>query len=160
MRNLFILFLVFGVISVAEGKKTKPINLDKMSEKKRTEYLLARTKELTMKHGPDFYREYKAPVIKRLIVNKENYKLPPKLQTQYPDRVYYEVGYPYDHNKEIFFGDYSIEVRFWADTGEAFLFIAGTGMGFFLDKLTEEEASKYFFKFDKERHTRKQPRQE
>lgn len=141
MKNLIIAVLLVLALFVAEAK-TKRVNLDRLSEKKRTEYLISKAKEVVMHFGHRYYREYVAPVIERGISGTSKASVPQSYMEANANRSYYKVGYLYDRSKERFWGDYSAEVYIWVDTGEAFSVMFGNGHGIALYDLTEEELKK------------------
>lgn len=123
MKKLMILTLVAMFLSF--GAEAKDKNLAKMAEKKRNEYLIIISKEMVMKHGPDYYRELATPVIKREAVT-DYYTW---LYEKYPGRIYYTVEYPYDDTEESFKMDYAAKTFIWEDTGIAFQISFGNGIG-------------------------------
>ena len=101
-------------------------NLSSMSVIKRDSMLIAISKDAILKFGPDYYREYKPPVI-----IKGEY--PPK-GINNPDginagRGYYTVTYLYDKTKETLNWDYAAKVSIWADTGNLDGVMFGCGLG-------------------------------
>ena len=99
----------------------RTVNLGKMSEKERNEYLVKLAKEVIMNFGPDYYRD-----------------LPPIIEEEKNDffkgkdiegREYYKVTFPYDETKETLEWSFSAEVMIWKDTGEPLGVMFGTGYG-------------------------------
>ena len=58
MKSLIVLFFI-SLFSLSLYSQ----NLDELSVKTRDSILVARTKAAVMKHGPEFWRDYKAPQI-------------------------------------------------------------------------------------------------
>lgn len=105
-------------------------NLDKMEKAKRETILLKKAKEIVMKHAPDYYREFKAPVIMhRYIGANEDRDLSFEEEQKNPKRSFYTVEYPYDDMDESFRNPYSVRVYIWGDSGKPFKLILGNGSG-------------------------------
>ena len=154
MRGSLAIVLLVLMIFAAEAK-TKKVNLDRMSEKRRTEYLIAKAKEVVMRHGPGYYREYAAPEIKREVFDTSKIEvIPQSFEEENANRALYIVCYPYDKTKEIFWGKYSAAVEIWADTGEPFGVLFGNGWGYDLYRFTDEEikSGKRVMPYDSTRH--------
>lgn len=153
MKNLIIAVVSVLVLFVAEAK-TRRVNLDRLTEKKRTEYLISKAKEVVMRYGPGYYRDYAAPVIEREVFDTSKVGAPQSFLEENANRVQYIVKYPYDKSKERFFGEYSAEVGFWADSGEPYTVTFGNGWGFGLFQFTEEEikSGKHVMPYDSIRH--------
>ena len=89
-------------------------NLDNLPTEKRDSLLKAKSKEIILRYGPGYYREYKAPTIERIVV--------PPSETN-PEgtnvgRAFYTIIYWYDKTKERLEEDFAAKVKIWADTGE------------------------------------------
>ena len=93
MKKLIILafLLLFGV-TIANAQKT---NLDNISEKERTEYLLQVTKEVIMKYAPGWFREVGGYKIERKEYSQ-------KRSIERYGNVAYRIIRYYDTSKEIF----------------------------------------------------------
>ena len=105
-------------------------NLDNLPTKKRDSLLKAKSKEIILRYGPGYYREYKAPTIERIVV--------PPSETN-PEginvgRAYYMITYWYDKTKERLEEDFAAIVRIWADTGEPAAVLFGCNYGYILDR--------------------------
>lgn len=85
------------VIEKHEGQ-----NLIGLPEKERNQYLIALARRSILVYGPAYYREYKHPIIVEGIFPP----LPPegkKERWPYAEQEYYEVLFPYDISKELFY---------------------------------------------------------
>ena len=105
-------------------------NLDNLPTEKRDSLLKAKSKEIILRYGPGYYREYKAPTIERIVV--------PPSETN-PEginvgRAYYMITYWYDKTKERLEEDFAEIVRIWADTGEPAAVLFGCNYGYILDR--------------------------
>lgn len=105
MKSLIALFLI-SLFSLSLYSQ----NLDELPVETRDSILVVRTKTAVMKHGPEFWRDYKAPKIKSSHI----------LSTGSPNvgRKYYMVSILYDKSKEKLWMEWIAQVRFWADNGE------------------------------------------
>jgi len=112
----------------------KSQNLNLMPQGQRDSFLIATAKEVVLKYGPDYYREYKLPVIERR-------QIPPKgeinITGEHVGRVAYWVTFLYDKSKELLDYDYAARVYFWEDTGEPEYVFFGNGWGTVLTEITE-----------------------
>lgn len=118
MKRLFFAFVVtFSLM----GMSAQTVNLGKMNEKERNEYLVKLSKEVIKNFGPDYYRDL-PPTIEE---GKNDYLKGKDIE----GREYYCVTFPYDKTKEILDFPYSAYVKIWKDTGEPFSVIFGNGWG-------------------------------
>jgi hypothetical protein len=102
----------------------KSQNLDLLPKTKRDSLLITVAKEIVLKYGSGYYREYKEPIVKR---NQEPPKgtpvpIPYINETRYTTgemagRVIYSVTFLYDETKELLEKDFAARVSFWGDTG-------------------------------------------
>ena len=103
--------------------------LDKMSARQRETYLIATAKEIIMKYGPDYYREYKPPVVKR-------FQVPPKGDLnpsgENAGRVLYNVLLLYNKEEEQLGHDFAASVDFWENNGKPYTVFFGNGWGFMI----------------------------
>ena len=90
--------------------------------------LLSLSKDVIMKFGPDYYREYKEPEI--------SYHLFPSTDKDmeegflhWADRFYYRITYPYDTTQEKLGQPFAAEVNIWADTFEPQSVMFGCSLG-------------------------------
>jgi hypothetical protein len=119
--KIMLLALIFTGYTVI----TRSQNLDSIPKAKRDSILIARAKETVLTYGPDYYREYKKPVIERgqvlpkgaINVTGEN-----------ANRVFYVVIFPYDKTKELLAEEFAVMVRFWADAGTPMSVRFGNGL--------------------------------
>lgn len=105
-------------------------NLDNLPTEKRDSLLKAKSKEIILRYGPGYYREYKAPTIERIAV--------PPSETN-PEgtnvgRAYYMITYWYDKTKERLEEDFAAIVRIWADTGEPTSVLFGCNYDYILNR--------------------------
>lgn len=98
---------------------TKAQNTGTMSAAKR-DSLISLAKEVVLKLGPDWYREYKSPVIEERKHDGSWSKA---------GRIYYHVAFPYDRTQEKLAWYYAAEVDIWEDTFEPFSVGFGNGLG-------------------------------
>ena len=127
MKTIILSAILLFTIS-AEYTSAQKKNLDKLPEKERKEYLLKKAKETIMEYGPDWYRDYKEPVIRLIVIDLG------------PDkgRSFYSVGYLYDPNKEqMEYSEYSVGVGIYADTGEVRGISFGDGISYNLSSETK-----------------------
>ena len=101
----------------------KSQNLALMPQAQRDAILISRAKAVILRYGPDYYREYKPPVIKRLIAHEKFLTL--GIEDKHAGRAFYSILYLYDKSKEILDGEYAAIVAIWEDTGKPF----GVGFG-------------------------------
>ena len=77
--------------------------------------LISLAKEVVLKFGPDYYREYKPPVIEE--------------RKGDGNRPYYRISIPYDPTQETLEWFYAAIVDIWADTFEPFAVLFGCNVG-------------------------------
>ena len=142
----FILLVVFCLLGINNMTYTQEqdtvVIKDSIAKKKLDEKLIKLTKQVVLKHGRDYYREYKEPVIKYRRVSKSSRDLHPSIIRKNMKRIYYTVEYPYDMEKEISYSEYAAKVYFWEDL-TIFDVAFGHGMGIRdYDKLSRAEKNK------------------
>lgn len=103
------------------------IELDKMPESDRANYLIDMGQKLTHIFGPDYYRAYGEPIISDIMIFESDDKRK-EIQNNV-GRSFYEVAFPYDKTKEILEWEYASKIRVWADNGEPFEITFGNGYG-------------------------------
>lgn len=129
----------------------KGVDLDKMSEKRRINYLVRETKKIVMRYGPGFYRPSEAPEISRYVAGEKKSKLHSEIARANKGRAYYVVTYPYDETEESFYANFSTRLFFWADNGAPIMVMFGGGWYFDLeDPITGSPEDKRFFEYKKE----------
>ena len=116
-RILLLLVLVFSLMGVS----AQTVELGKMSEESRKEYLVKLSKEVINNFGPGYSRDFD-PVIE--LIKNEIFK-----GKDIEDREYYRVTFPYDKTKERLEWSFSARVKIWKDTGEPFAVMFGNGVG-------------------------------
>ena len=119
-KSIFLSFLLSSCLFVT----AQSLDLQKLSEKKRNKHLVETAKEVTMAFAPEYYREYKKPII----LGPYDYdpsKFPSlENRNQYIGRSYYVVIIPYDFSKENLDRDYAARIQIWADDGTPMTFMA------------------------------------
>jgi len=99
-------------------------NLDLLPQSQRDSILIAISKEVVLKYGPGYYREYKKPLIERKLLGKNGHR-----GGVDANRPYYQITSYYDPKKEkLEWGCASI-VYVWEDTGKPDFVIFGNGTG-------------------------------
>lgn len=131
----FKLLLLIGIgllgfcgTNIAQTRDT--VMLDSVTKKKLDKKLIKLTKEVVLKHGPGYYREYKEPIINYRHVERNARDLSSSVLERNLGRVFYTVEYPYNREEESFNGSYSAKVYFWEDL-TIFYVNFGHGMGIF-----------------------------
>lgn len=102
---------------MSTGAYAQKTNLDKLPEKERNEYLLKTAYKTVMKHAPEWYRDFKEPLIESGVFPSGSDK----------DRLVYSVTYFHDPSKEFMGYGFSILVGIYADTGAVRDFSFGDG---------------------------------
>ena len=84
---------------------------EKMPPNQRDSILIETAKNAVLKYAPGYYRDYKKPeiILKKTFPNKSS------------GRLFYEVTFLYDPQKEKYLFDYIAKVYIWADNGKAFI---------------------------------------
>ena len=137
-RRVVLFCMTVGLLSLSEVVTAE--NLDSLSAERRNKKLIKLAKEVVLRHGPGFYREYKPPVIKSQRVSDKTVDMTVEMIKKYKGRFYYTVEYPYNKKEEIFWGVYSAKVFIWKDTGKVFYIEFGGTIGIEnYDMLTEKE---------------------
>ena len=105
-------------------------NLERKEESQRKEYLTNIAKEVILTFGPDYYRDFKEPIISDTITFRETFKEDPVLRNKnFYGRKYYSVKYLYDPSIEKFLYNFVAEVDIWADDGQPKEVRFGNGYG-------------------------------
>ena len=109
MKQILITLSALLLISTA-GYAQKNI-FEKMPPNQRDSILIETATKALLKYAPDYYREYKKPeiILKKTFPNKSS------------GRLFYEVTFLYDPQKEKYLFDYIAKVYIWADNGKAFI---------------------------------------
>ena len=99
-------------------------DLDSLPQQQRDSILIEVAKEVVLKYGPGYYREYKRPVITRS-------QVPPlgevNLTGDDANRIIYEVVFLYDDTKELLDFDFAAKVAIWGDTYKPIRVLFGNG---------------------------------
>jgi hypothetical protein len=90
-------------------------NLDSMPQAQRDSLLIATAKEVVLKYGPGYYREYKEPVIERGQLPAKGELNPTGKKA---GKIYYRVTFLYDKTIEMLEYDFAAIVGFSGDTGK------------------------------------------
>lgn len=105
-------------------------NLERKEESQRKEYLTNIAKEVILTFGPDYYRDFKEPIISDTITFRETFKEDSVLRNKnFYGRKYYSVKYLYDPSIEKFLYNFVAEVDIWADDGQPKEVRFGNGYG-------------------------------
>lgn len=116
MRHLSVALILLLLCSPCFSKMR---HLERKEESKRNEYLVDKAKEVIMAFGPDYYRDYKEPIISDINSFKETFKDDPVLKNKkLYGRKYYTVTFLYDPSLENLRYNYSAKVDIWADNGQ------------------------------------------
>ena len=109
MKRILITLSALLLITTA-GYAQKNI-FEKMPPNQRDSILIETATKALLKYAPDYYREYKKPeiILKKTFPNKSS------------GRLFYEVTFLYDPQKEKYLFDYIAKVYIWADNGKAFI---------------------------------------
>jgi len=122
-KQLIVILFVINLIAA------KAQQFDMMPSKQRDSLLIAAAKEIVMKYGTDYYREYKPPIIER-------HKVPPKSEInptgEMADRIFYRVIFLYNKEQEQLEYDYAARVAFWNDTSKPSGIAFGNGRFFMI----------------------------
>jgi hypothetical protein len=126
-KTVFLVIVLTGYTIAALSQ-----NLDSMPQEQRDSLLTSTAKEVVLRYGPGYYREYKEPVIKRG-------QIPPK-GTMNPTgenagRFYYRVTFLYDTVKERLNSDFAAEVVIWENNGKP----EGITIGIWGRSISEDE---------------------
>jgi hypothetical protein len=107
-----VLFFIMYLLFMNETALVYGQNLDSLPQTKRDSILISIAKEVALTHGPGYYREYKAPVIKRAIYPEEID------EGKNAGRIIYSVIFLYDKTKEQLEMDVAAAVAIWGDSGK------------------------------------------
>ena len=123
--SIILLFISLAVFNV----KSQNVELSKMCDTKRNQFLTNLSKELTLTFGPGYYDIINGiPEIsdkKKFQVENDN-----RLEIQKnKNREYYEITFPYDTTKVTLDWNYASKVQIWSDTGTPMGISFGNGMG-------------------------------
>lgn len=150
MKTLIVIIInILSLSSVMYGQKIDTLNMDSLAIIKRDKKLIEMAKEVVLKHGPGYYREFQAPIIRQQIVSDKTRDLSQKQEKRNKGRLYYTVEYPYDDKIETFTNDYAAKIYFWEDF-TIFDILFGHGMGIFdYDKRSKSEKKNLVIPFEK-----------
>ena len=139
----FIVLCLLGINRIAYSQEQDTVIIkDSIAKMKLDKKLIKLAKQVVLKHGPEYYREYREPVIRYRRVSKAWNDLYPEFIEAYAGKVFYTVEYPYNEEEERFYTDYSAKVYFHEDLTIFHVFF-GHCMGIKdYDKLSRAEKNK------------------
>ena len=118
---------IFLIILLGIGYNTTMAqNLSFMPIAKRDSLLISIAKEVVLRYGPDYYREYSKPIIEKSTIPMKG-ELNPTGENS--GRVSYRVTFLYDKMEETLEWDYAAKVSIWGDTGYPSWVMFGNGIG-------------------------------
>jgi hypothetical protein len=126
-KTVFLVIVLTGYTIAALSQ-----NLDSMPQEQRDSILIAKSKEIVLRYGPEYYREYKTPVIEEYITSNDDFF------KENVGRKIYSVIFPCDTTKEWLREGFAVMARFWGDTGSPESITFGNGVGLHLDVKTEQ----------------------
>ncbi|HZK03397.1 MAG TPA: hypothetical protein VFC94_03205 [Bacteroidaceae bacterium] len=150
-KSILLLFLL-----VLQLQVYSEVNLKEFTQEARNEYLLSLAKEVVLNFGPDYYRTENEPVIEGPVPyyffgsaekEKENWDDIYEPFKKISGREYYSITYFYDSDEEPIGRiviKYCAEVRIWADNGEPFEVMFGTGWGVTFYPILYRDLLKYY----------------
>ena len=117
---VILLCVSYSTVSMTQNLRSMPVT-------ERDALLISIAKEAVLTYGPDYYREYREPIIERG-------QIPPKGELN-PDgnnagRYFFTVTFPYDRTQERLEWDFAAEVAIWEDTVQPAVVSFGNGLGF------------------------------
>ena len=121
MKNIYKSLMIIAVLTL-QVRMASSQTLDEMPQQQRDSVLIAIAKEVIMKFGSDYYREYQQPVIKRFV-----YPYTDVDQGKNQGRITYSVIISYDYSQEKLEKDYAVVVGIWSDTKEPHIIAFGDG---------------------------------
>ena len=106
-----ILITLSALLLITTARYAQKNRFEKMPPNQRDSILIETATKALLKYAPDYYREYKKPeiILKKTFPNKSS------------GRLFYEVTFLYDPQKEKYLFDYIAKVYIWADNGKAFI---------------------------------------
>ena len=140
----FIVLCLLGINRMACSQEQDTVIIkDSIAKMKLDKKLIKLAKQVVLKHGPEYYREYREPVIRYRRVSKAWNDLHLTYVEAHAGQVYYTVEYPYNKEEERFFTSFSAKVYFWEDL-TVFHVSFGHGMGIRdYDKLSRAEKTRF-----------------
>lgn len=117
------------------------VHIDSLKKIKLNKRIIKIARKAVLKHGAEYYKEYKKPIIKYQKVGKHSVDLAVSEVLKYNGRIYYTIEYPYDDNKELFYSSYSAKVYLWEDLS-IFLIVFGNGRYLDYETLSRQEKRK------------------
>ena len=102
-------------------------NLSSMRASQRNALLISIAKETVLIFGPDYYREYGEPIIRRMQTPPQGALNP---GGENAGRYFYTVTFLYDRTHEMFYSSFAAQVAIWEDTGKPAAVTFGNGFFF------------------------------
>ena len=97
----FIVLCLLGINRIAYSQEQDTVIIkDSIAKMKLDKKLIKLAKQVVLKHGPEYYREYREPVIRYRRVSKAWNDLYPEFIEAYAGQVFYTVEYPYNEEEE------------------------------------------------------------
>ncbi|WP_288633067.1 hypothetical protein [Butyricimonas virosa] len=139
----FIVLCLLGINRMAYSQEQDTVIIkDSVAKMKLDEKLIKLAKQVVLKHGPEYYREYREPLIRYRRVSRVWRDLHMEYVKAYAGQVFYTVEYPYNQEEERFYIGYSAKVYFLEDLT---IFHVSFGHGMCIrdyDKLSRAEKNK------------------
>jgi hypothetical protein len=110
-------------------------NLDSMPKLKRDSILIANAKKAVLRCGPEYYREYKEPIIDCFTISPKGENNP---TGENAGRKMYSVAFLYDTAIELLEVPFAAKVHFWANTSKPADILFGNGIGVPLDGIEQD----------------------
>ena len=123
MKYIKQIFLIL-LLSISFNATVTAQYLNAMPVAKRDSLLIAIAKEVVLKYGPDYYREYSKPIIERQTVPQKGETNPSGVNA---GRIIYRITFLYDKTEEVLQFDYAAKVSIWADTSHPANVFFGNG---------------------------------
>ena len=124
IMTVMVLCVSCSTVSMAQDLRSMPVA-------QRDSLLISIAKKTVLTYGPDWYREYRDPVIERHQIQP-----PPNVPTHpewnYKGRYFYRVTFLIDQTQERVESDFAARVSIWEDTGEPYSVWFGSNTGFIL----------------------------
>ena len=96
----FIVLCLLGINRIAYSQEQDTVIIkDSIAKMKLDKKLIKLAKQVVLKHGPEYYREYREPVIRYRRVSKAWNDLYPEFIEAYAGQVFYTVEYPYNEDR-------------------------------------------------------------
>ena len=114
------------LLCISHNTESIAQNLNFRPATQRDSLLISIAKEVILKYGPDYYREYQQPIISKEVFPPRGELNPDGIHAE---RTYYHITFLYDKTEEKLEWDYAAYVRIWEDTGGLYCAMFGNGYG-------------------------------